>query len=876
MGHRFRGTIRALISITAVVCTLLAPSLSTAREDLELFLLDVHADGYLLAESIPAYRSGETYLIDFALFLNAVEFPIARQDESWTGWFHSEDRLFFWNVASGSVHASGRDSEHIDPLQWMDADDRTFIAIEALETWFYLGLTVDPRLQTINVSSSEPLPFQRWQERNSARNRHRPAQRLEPDVTVPDQYHWATAPLFNLTSEMYVREQRKIRSHAQTASLVMGMDLLKHSVTYAGGLTRSTLSATDYTNRLTIERNSVTEDSALFWGVNRYVLGDIVNPSPNLVVTANTGRGFRFERYPRHGAGALSLVNITGDAPPGWEVELYRNGTLVEFGAVNVDGRYIFSNQEVPFGENIFIARIFGPQGQTREDRQVFWGGGIGLDKGDFDFSVSHIDYENRLLDSQPVNLYGLPATYATDLHYNYAMTDDLQLGAGFTQAGLGTRSRDGTFSDNQYLTLRGRMMMGYGTLTAEAVNQVEGGSAVSVEYLTAYNGHNLRYTHLGFRSFESPSTIHNEKLDTLNEVSVSGPFGRNDLNGYTLRLRHRDKADDTSDFRVFNRVGMNLSPLSLSNDIEYVHSSGITTVMGQVRVTGRVGRIGLRGQLNYFPTEAQLLRQISTTMSWDINERLFNNFIVTKSLTGSELLQLSNRLSLRIRDLDVMLTVNTDLEETYSMGLGFNLRFGYDRSEGFVTDRRDLANAGRATMNLFIDKNNNGIRDPEESPVSWVKYRSEEITASTPGAVALNALPRYRPVQIETRHFEFDDPFLVPRSAVYQLFTHAGSDVSVDVAVVETADVEGYVLAGSGDDPTSVKGVTVVLYTLDGQEIAVTRSEFDGFYGFTAIPAGEYEIRVAAPAGRSEFVQQFSLDPEEGYVVLDGIYLYE
>ena len=876
MGHRFQGRIRALFSSITAICTLLAPMLSAAQEGLELFLLDVHADGYLLAESVPAYRSGETFLIDFELFLDAVEFPIARKDQSWTGWFHSEDRRFSWHVGDGRVHVTGRDSKGVDYRQWMDADDGTFVTIEALEAWFDLELTVNPRLQTISVSSSEALPFQRWQMRALARYRYRPAQRLEPDVTVPDQYHWATTPLFNLTTQFLTQEQNGTHSNSQTGSIVMGMDLLKHSVTYAGGITRSTNSSTDYTNRLTIEKNSATQDGTLFWGVNRYTVGDIFVPNPNLIVTANTGRGFSIERYPSRGAGTLGRVNITGDAPPGWEVELYRNGTLVEFGSVNADGRYIFSNQEVNFGENIFVTRLFGPQGQTREDRQTFWGGGTELDKGDYDFSISHIDYESRLLDSQPVDVHSLAANYATDLHYSYALTGDLQLGTGFTQAGLGTRNRDGTFSDNHYLTLTGRMKLGRGILIAEAADQLEHGHALSLEYLTVRNGHNISFAHLGFRNFESPTTIHNQKLHALNQISVSGRFGGNILNGYTLRLRHRDKADGTSDFRVFNRLGMNLGLLSLSNDLEYLRATQKNMVLGQVKVAGRLGRINLRGQLNYNPTESQMLRQISTTMTWDINERLFNNLVVSKNLAGDEHLNLNNRLSVRIRDFDLTLSVNTNLDDVWSLGAGFNLRFGYDRSQGFITDRRSLANTGRATMNLFIDDNNNGIRDSGELPVPWTRYKDEEIMTTSPGTVSLNALPRYRPVQIETRNFEFDDPFLVPRSQVYELYTHVGSDISVDVAVVLTGDVEGHVLAGSGDDAASVKGVTVVLYSSDGQEIAITRSEFDGFYSFTTIPAGDYEIRVAGPAGRSEFVQQFSLDPQEGYVVLDGIYLYE
>ena len=37
-----------------------------------------------------------------------------------------------------------------------------------------------------------------------------------------------------------------------------------------------------------------------------------------------------------------------------------------------------------------------------------------------------------------------------------------------------------------------------------------------------------------------------------------------------------------------------------------------------------------------------------------------------------------------------------------------------------------------------------------------------------------------------------------MPRADAYELRTHAGSDVSVDIAVVVTGDIEGYVLVVS------------------------------------------------------------------------------
>jgi hypothetical protein len=297
----------------------------------------------------------------------------------------------------------------------------------------------------------------------------------------------------------------------------------------------------------------------------------------------------------------------------------------------------------------------------------------------------------------------------------------------------------------------------------------------------------------------------------------------------------------------------------------------------GHLKIAGRVRRVSLRGQLDYLLSGGQALQQVSATMNWNFTRRLNNNLVLTQSLANDKSLFVTNLLSVGIRNYALSLSMSTNLDDAWQVGAGLNISFGYDRRrQGFVTDQRGLASTGRAAMNLYIDQNNNGIREPNEPPISWATYKGEETLDTSPGTVSLDALPRYRPVRIETRHFKFDDPFLVPRTQIYELYTHAGGDVSVDIAIVMTGDIEGYIYNGSGDDAVPAKGVIVTLYDADGREISAARSEFDGFYNFTAIPAGDYEVRVTPNVGENLAAQTFSLVGEKGFVVLDEIYLYE
>ena len=880
MGHRLQGRSGALPSLILIAAAwaTLTPGFAVSQESPDFFLLDFEADGYLLAESLPAYASGNNYLIDFVLFLEAVEFPIEREGQLWSGWFRSEDRQFSWQMDSGVVRLAGGDDERVEQSEWIDDIEGTYVSVETLERWFRLELDVDPRLQTITVTSGEPLPFQIWHERTLAKYRHRSGQRIDADVVVLDQYRWATMPLFNLSTQVNTQKQDASRGNTGSMSLVMGMDLLKHSVVYTGSRAYSHQShgnTTDAVNRLTIERASAATDEPLFAGVNRYIVGDIYQPNANLVIDSLTGRGFSVNRYLQGQTGNLGYVTISGDAPPGWEVELYRNGTLIEFTTVGADGRYFFPDQETPFGENTFVAKLFGPQGQSREDRQTFWGGGVELAKGDYDFSISHIDFDETTLDGVPDNVDGLTASYATDFRYARALTESLQLGTAFTRTGLGSRDRDGTFTDTDYVTLFGRLKLGPGVLIGETVNQVDSGEAWSLEYLAGLYGQTISIAHRAFNDYLSPATVNREDLDSVNELSVYGPFGRGTSNSYTLQFRHREMADGASDWRIFNRLGLSLGRVSLSNDLEHIVSSSPSTTNGRLRLASRIKRVTLRGQLDYQLTGDRPFKQVSATVNWNMSRRLNNNLTITKNLSNEKLLYFTNLLSVRVRDFNVTFNMSSDFDDAWQVGAGFNIAFGYDlRRREFVTENSGLAQTGRATMNLFVDDNNNGIRDPGEPPVPWAKFRDQETLHTSPGALPLRALPSLRPVLFETRHLKFDDPFLVPRAKAYELRTHSGSDVSLDVAVLMTGDIEGRVFFGSMDNAVAARGVIVSLRDARGYVIAEARSEFDGYYSFNGVPGGYYEIQVNRNEGRKEIVQPVTLYTQDGYVVVDEIYI--
>ena len=150
-------------------------------------------------------------------------------------------------------------------------------------------------------------------------------------------------------------------------------------------------------------------------------------------------------------------------------------------------------------------------------------------------------------------------------------------------------------------------------------------------------------------------------------------------------------------------------------------------------------------------------------------------------------------------------------------------------------------------------------------------------MPADTPGVLPLTGVPGNTPVLIRGRDLLFDDPFLSVAADAYELYTHAGSDINVHIPVLVTGDVEGYLYPGSGMDRTDVRGIVVTLYDADGREVARTVSEFDGYYAFSGIPVGEYEIAVIPHPDKPGYhKQRFTLDTDDNYRMLDPVHLWK
>ncbi len=120
--------------------------------------------------------------------------------------------------------------------------------------------------------------------------------------------------------------------------------------------------------RLRLERKSGVGDllgplAATYAGV-----GDVFLPALSLGPRNMQGTGFYLSSVPLENASVFESINLRGELPQGWDVELYVNDILRSGRTSSVQGQYEFLDVPLVRGVNVVRVVRFGLRGERSED----------------------------------------------------------------------------------------------------------------------------------------------------------------------------------------------------------------------------------------------------------------------------------------------------------------------------------------------------------------------------------------------------------------------------------------------------------------------------------------------------------------------------
>ena len=836
----------------------------------DLLILEVLLDRYCVSQGLPGYSLPDgRVLLPLGAICDALELALDVDPEAGRarGWFIREDRTFSLDLETRSVTIDGR-SSGFDPLLVRSDDADIYVESDLLSRW--LPLDFDVRLETmlVRIAARETVPLQNRLKRDEAR-----AQALQRQKTggldFPLReagYRRLSWPLIDASADYLTREDMPDPLVSiQTAGDLAGLST-RSFLTHSRGRAISTA-------RLRAGRESAS--GALFGplGATKYEFGDIYAPSIPLVLRGKQGRGLYLTNQPLVRPQEFDATTVEGDAPPGWEIELYVNGGLYEYASIGADGHYRFEDVPLRFGQNVFRKVLYGPQGQVREETDQV---AIGTDM------VKEGRLQYRLLslqDERPIFLDDPEVRYPTE---------DFGAWNHHAEVGVGLMRNLSLSTSLSRLSVRG-VRRDYGEVTARSsfsglytqfmgASDLEGGTALRLSAQGRLGNSSLLFEQSLFDAFRSDYNEPGQNMTSETRLRWSGAasrlFGRSV--SYDLKLEtsaFEDRGIDRQDLMAA-RLATNFSRFSLSNMLQYRNTAapdgGTDQVYGEQLVSSWWGPITLRGRARYRIDPGMELQSLGGTLSWRPSTRLNARLQLQKDITGAGSTNLNANLSWLLDSMAVGLMLNHATAGEDYLGFSISTSLAHEPNSGkWFMQRQRLATGCAASPFVFLDANANGVFDHDDEPIAGVRFLGSSfwqgIETNEHGSAFLPGLPANLPKNVKIDLESLGDPFLLPTEPGLSAMGHAGSIVELEFPITYSGEIEGSVLAETAAGRRPARNIALTLVDRFGRNVQTTVSEFDGYFLFQEIRPGWYAIevqprslerqRLAAPARQEAMV---------------------
>jgi len=797
-------------------------------------ILSVNLRGeLLLSDAIIATVEGEDLYLPFEEIMFLVEFPIRvlEGNERAEGWFIRPDRQFTLDGPSGTVVSDGR-SLSFDPSLLRVLDGELHVPVRLIMQWLPLDFGIDLRALNLRIMPREPIAID---ERIIRSNRALGTTflnlaRLEER---PTPYRLFGIPAFGFDLAAGLDTQRN-------------EDLFgTYNIRADGDLLWTNASAVVFGNnddvtdaRIRLARENPRGGLLGRLDATLVEVGDVNGVSAALINESASGRGIRISRRPTGFAGILETIVLEGPIEPGFEVELYRNDILID--VQNPSGtQYRFEDVLLLGGRNVMRFEFYGPQGQRRTETEQFFTGATQARTGKFlyDFAVTQPGETVFGVRDARVD-YGVNARTTATAGAFFTPLEGDEDSRGFATAGI--RSTVGPFF-----------------VTGDTAVDTEGGIALGAsasfteERYTISAGQKLFLN--GFLSRESQFIVERERVsETTLDVTA---FSRDLIEGafITGSVGTDVNVFDDGDTKVDVDTSVNVSTrnISFGNDLFFDDIGGNEQVNGSARVNWKLNDFRFRASADYEITPDAEFRTASARVSktfadgYDANLGYFEDFTIdTRNVFAS----VTKDFGVATAGVFANYQQNEQSDDDVSIFLTLSFSSFTDQETLDTTFRSDRV-GGRSAISarVFLDENQNGIREPNEALLPDIVVRAGRRAATTDenGRALLLDSRRTGWTDVVIDPESLSDPAFRPGKIGFAVLPRPGVSATLDLPVLVTADVEGFVRLRRGEDVSPLTNVTVQAVNQSGEVIASGQTAFDGLYVIDGIPIGQYSLRV-------------------------------
>jgi cell division septation protein DedD len=859
-------TLMATLMLTWL--TLAVPVQAAALKEDDLLLLDFKLGQQTLASSVTSYALGDTAMVSLAEFGAALDFPIDVDPVAGTatGSFIKPTRSFKLDIKAGFVEIEGKRTPLVGD-EVVVHHGAIFATMAALSRWFPVDLRLQSAALSIEVAPRERLPVQeREDRRRGAQQIYSIGPASLPLIDTPYKLLGPPAADIGLGYSITRSNGGTPRTGLNYSALVGGDVAYMDSKLYLNGDRNDSL--TDA--RLTLSRDKL----GLPLGLRYTEIGDIVP-----AITSGSGSSGMERGILLQGGGSAigrddlinsDSINVSGNALPGWDVELFQNGMRVGYQSIGSEGRYNFTNLDPFAGENKLELVFYGPAGERRSET-VVRNSGLGPDQPGsvrYQFSASQ---------------KGRPL-YQGNNTANLAMSDigSARLAAGMEVRVLPQLSLRGSWSNVMengqrlnYASLGASTEWRDITLNADATRDPLRGTtwSGSLQFPATTNiwGFDTRFSHTQYAQAvyvdttqspqSSPSAQTTPSTPTSQTLQITSRTGltlnrRFEQTGVLFSLNHnreimRNSSSASLGFTTrFDKltVGNTLNYYRFGTDPNGVRDPNRMTGNAFLSMGGQP--MTLRGGVSYTLKPYKKAEQYYADSDLRVAQDMSINFGLTYT-PFNRFTSYTSGLNWQLPSVTLSPRITYNSDKTYSgfIYASFSLAPRPDRG-GVLFSGQPLATAGIIAARVFADNDGSSSFTPGDAPLPNVTVRAPQAfrTAITDeqGVAYVTGIYSSRATDVVLAEDTLPTPQMSSKNAGNSVRPRPNATVVIDFPVIPTGEIDGHVYSMQLGNRAPLGGVMVELRNPQDKVIAFKISAADGYFVFESTPYGSYTLNLA------------------------------
>lgn len=827
-----------------------------ALDPANLLLLSVDLDGLTLTDSLTAYGDPADPLLPVGELTRLLELDVevSPAEGRILGRVGENRRTLVVDLATKTAR-DGSKAITLGPDDSAIGQADIFIRASALQKLLPISIKPDAENLGLKLAALETLPIQgRMQRMAKRREAGTDVERRDEVLSVPNPYRLLSLPAFDFivgtgiqTTEPRFPTRYDVR---------VGADLLFGGFQgYVGSNERGEAS----TGRFTLDRRSV---NGMFGPlkVRSFTLGDVFAPGLALGPRSVGGRGFTMSTLPIGQTNTFNRVDLRGELPIGYDVELYVNDVLRSGQNTPTQGRYEFLNVPLSAGVNVVRVVTYGPRGERSETTRIINVGGGQLPRGEANFEIGVVQQERPIVpfsrpdESQDTGAPGIGG-WRMATNVNYGLTSTMTVAAGM--AIVPTKSP----GDLRQIYSAGARTSLFGIATnVDYARDERGAYAASIGLAGSFRGTSVVLRHAGFANGfideNGPGADLTRPMRNRTELSIDGNIG---VGGavvpVSFRTLYNTFANGQSELTASTRASATVRGILMSAGAELadtrVPGFGSNRRLNGYLAGSTLGfsKWQIRSTLDFEIVPALKARSLAITADREISDFASLRLGVSETLDDLNSFSLTAASIFRMKFGDLSLTGNyNNFDRSWTAGvqLSFGLEYNPALSRYAVT-RPGPGSGGSVLFEAFLDANGNGVFDPGEEPVANVAVEGSERRAVTgkDGKVFITGLGSNVATRLMVNLDNVENTSVQTPPANLQIAPRPGSLTVVRYPMRPTVELLVRIML-KRDDGTRV-GLSAVNVALvrDGEPPVEGKTEYDGTANFANLTAGTYQLQL-------------------------------